>query len=512
MSDSTEFDISIKLPALPQTQWKDILGVQTIPEPSQATEIKDIINGIELALVDVERYKKQIVDQLDLHRAKLAALAFEHQSLIAPIRSLPNELLSEIFEWSCCSIYNFDHKFPVTLALVSQHWKAIAFATPAIWANIIIGEYSSYSRQRTVSASTCQCKMWLTRLVNKALWVCLLPSRDRGSDSSALMKLISECARWEYLSYSLNTTYLPLFHQIQGHLPLLRSLMLNTELYLSMNPISFELFETAPRLQEVTICNQSLYGRLTLPFHQLTRLALLKELPLVMWLEYLQLCPNLISFEADMGEGGLAINPGGAYLTHNCLRALKLYGRKWNEQRPLNMVVLPALQILDLKIDTEMKLIQPIANMVSRSGCAVTAFHWSSQMLEDPVVNHLHTFHDLLNLVISLDTLMVPSLLERLTLPSLCPRLETLDVFNMGKTKYPTFLPYFPMRDIYKLSSQTLLTFLRARHAQSPNFRRIHLSDPLAKSFRELFGHPEPPEIQRLRDEGMVILFELRHM
>ncbi|KZP21106.1 hypothetical protein FIBSPDRAFT_684207, partial [Athelia psychrophila] len=105
------------------------------PQTSQVTEIRDIINGVELVLADVERYNnhvQHILDQLCLRRAKLAAFAFEHKSFVAPIRSLPNELLSEIFEWSCTPLHH-DHDFPVTLVLVSRRWKAIALATPAIW-------------------------------------------------------------------------------------------------------------------------------------------------------------------------------------------------------------------------------------------------------------------------------------------------------------------------------------------------------------------------------------------
>ncbi|KZP21100.1 hypothetical protein FIBSPDRAFT_1044461 [Athelia psychrophila] len=517
--DLFQSDISITLPALPGTHWSETLGNQVIPQTSQATEIKDAINGIELALADVERYKNHVqhkLDQLDLHRAKLAAFAFEHKSFVAPIRSLPNDLLSEIFEWSCPLLHKV-HDFPVTLALVSRRWKAVALATPAIWANITIGGY--YAGRRLRKGSGLQCKMWLNRSAHKPLSVSIIDPQHKDVPE----QLISECTRWEYFHCSIGSSKLiQQFCRIQGHLPLLRSLVLQAEI----GVVDLEVFEIAPQLREVVIRSWR-HERLKLPYHQLTRLCVVHGLPPAKWVEYLRLCPNLITFEAEMGSSATTTFSPGPYFTHGCLRVLKLYGgalycRAWDEHSPMVRVVLPALQILDLHDDGTMGYshvgsTQPAVDMVSRSGCVITTLRWSSQIEQDPIIDHLHAFPHLRNLDISLDVGWIPPFLERLTSQNPCASLETLDIFVAGKLAFhekkarASQHPQPPLSGSW-LDSQALVIFLQARRAGPHCLRRIRISDSQCGSFEELCGHPEPPEIQTLRDEGMVVAFGLKEV
>ncbi|KZP21104.1 hypothetical protein FIBSPDRAFT_891486 [Athelia psychrophila] len=306
--------------------------------------------------------------------------------------------------------------------------------------------------------------------------------------------------------------------------------MLKIELRSAIDPPYLKLFETAPQLREVTICSRSLYDRFKLPFHQLTKLSIGPEVPPELWVEYLRLCPNLIVFEADMrtiATNMITINQG-PYLTHTCLRVLRLSGGVGVGYRPIDAVALtlPALQILDLRdADANTQFyypigpLQPVTNMVSRSGCTFTTFRWSSKghltpaIEQDPAIDiHLRAYPHLLNLDISLDIKWISPFLKRLTSQSPCPRLETLDIFIAGKLAFHekksrvSHNPQPPPSGHW-LDIQALVIFLQARRAGSHGLRRIRMSDSQFGSFEELWGHPEPPEIQTLRDEGMMIVF-----
>ncbi|KZP21101.1 hypothetical protein FIBSPDRAFT_524678 [Athelia psychrophila] len=307
--------------------------------------------------------------------------------------------------------------------------------------------------------------------------------------------------------------------------------MLNTEFHSAIGPPDLKLFETAPQLREVTIRSGSLYGRLELPFHQLTKLSIGPEFPPEKWVEYLRLCPNLIVFEADMQA--IATNmitiSQEPYLTHRCLRVLRLSGGVGVGYCPIDAVALtlPALQILDLHDDNSkyphshypIGSLQPITDMVSRSGCTFTTFRWSSKghltpaIEQDPAIDiHLRAYPHLLNLDISLDIKWISPFLKRLTSQSPCPRLETLDIFITGELAFHekksrmSRYPRPPLIGLW-LDSQALIIFLQARRAGSHDLRRIRISDSQFGSLKELCDHPEPPEIQTLRDEGMMIVF-----
>ncbi|KAF9066383.1 hypothetical protein BDP27DRAFT_1227612, partial [Rhodocollybia butyracea] len=89
-----------------------------------------------------------------LHRQILAAEAEKHQlekqkakicALLSPIRKLPNELLSRIFQSVCqqksneiTSSFNITCLPTMAISLVCFRWRELALSSPSLWANLMV--------------------------------------------------------------------------------------------------------------------------------------------------------------------------------------------------------------------------------------------------------------------------------------------------------------------------------------------------------------------------------------
>jgi uncharacterized protein YjhX (UPF0386 family) len=90
--------------------------------------IKVSIKELESELWDaLER-----LEQAKLHVDNLTKALEERRALIAPIRKLPTELLSEIFVFASC----IKDLAPVKITAVSRRWHDIILATPQAWSRI----------------------------------------------------------------------------------------------------------------------------------------------------------------------------------------------------------------------------------------------------------------------------------------------------------------------------------------------------------------------------------------
>ncbi|KAJ7755487.1 hypothetical protein B0H16DRAFT_1253049, partial [Mycena metata] len=97
---------------------------------------------VEEKMADLER----VLDRLRLRRQGLHDFIAKHRRVLAPIRRLPNELLSEIF--SHCverDPYEWDPTTNVEwiLVQVSRAWRAVSISMPQMWNRISISNASA---------------------------------------------------------------------------------------------------------------------------------------------------------------------------------------------------------------------------------------------------------------------------------------------------------------------------------------------------------------------------------
>ncbi|KAJ7593687.1 hypothetical protein C8J56DRAFT_1160490 [Mycena floridula] len=154
--------------------------------PSDTEAIRSFISDAE---EEVKRCKDEIsrlqaiIDKVGKHQAKLSHEISVHQSSIAPIRRLPQELLALTFSFFCNVDFwdcePFDSKKermrgslfrePFIIATVCNLWRSLAVSTPSLWSTIMISP------------------VWLQELE---------PSRDDCTDDSASEVELYESHIW----------------------------------------------------------------------------------------------------------------------------------------------------------------------------------------------------------------------------------------------------------------------------------------------------------------------------
>ncbi|KAJ7112005.1 hypothetical protein C8R44DRAFT_632527, partial [Mycena epipterygia] len=133
---------TLEILELPTSPCPELRHSNTAPEDSAYADIRREIDKGEraLALIDEKMDDLQrVLDELAVMRQELQDFVADHQSVVAPIRKLPNELLSEIFLQCAARERIYDNQWnPSTdpewmLVQVCSLWRAAALSTPRIW-------------------------------------------------------------------------------------------------------------------------------------------------------------------------------------------------------------------------------------------------------------------------------------------------------------------------------------------------------------------------------------------
>jgi hypothetical protein len=79
------------------------------------------------------------VERLDALLAQMQAKFNDLSNRAAPVASLPNEILSTVFEAGCLSLPSPSlSSFEITVSHVTRHWRDVAMNTPSLWTVIAI--------------------------------------------------------------------------------------------------------------------------------------------------------------------------------------------------------------------------------------------------------------------------------------------------------------------------------------------------------------------------------------
>ncbi|KAE9390779.1 hypothetical protein BT96DRAFT_796016, partial [Gymnopus androsaceus JB14] len=90
---------------------------------------------------EISRLQSRILF-LERKRGRLEARLKEYASLISPIRRLPDDILSVLFEQYCIdSEQQFPTLGPFKLSAVCSHWRSIVLSNPSIWSRITFRFY-----------------------------------------------------------------------------------------------------------------------------------------------------------------------------------------------------------------------------------------------------------------------------------------------------------------------------------------------------------------------------------
>ncbi|PBK63704.1 hypothetical protein ARMSODRAFT_843448, partial [Armillaria solidipes] len=115
-----------------------------VPSASDVHQIKESLSAIEK---EVQRYDDELfrlytlVAQRESEQRELKLNAEKCRSILAPVRRLPNEMLSEIFA-QCCKQGDEDVNCisetrtlsAMSISLVCSRWRSLAVSTKSLWA------------------------------------------------------------------------------------------------------------------------------------------------------------------------------------------------------------------------------------------------------------------------------------------------------------------------------------------------------------------------------------------
>jgi hypothetical protein len=209
--------------------------------------------------------------------------SLSHTSRVAPISTLPNELLAEIFIRSTpnlitlpCTI--FDNSFPWALSLVCKWWRSVVLGTPELWANIWLQYSLSKSKgARDFEARTKIAHIGLARsadsFVSLKVTFSILHSEDWGMLTSLISNHAHRLIRLELNVLGKILGELPPFRQM--HFDNLKDVSISSH-YGIPQSLPFTLFQNSPllRVLELKADLSLLTMAQDLPWAQLTSLSM----------------------------------------------------------------------------------------------------------------------------------------------------------------------------------------------------------------------------------------------
>ncbi|KAL0958052.1 hypothetical protein HGRIS_000229 [Hohenbuehelia grisea] len=193
----------------------------------------------------------------------------------ATIRSLPGEILSEIFMHAVGCPKVFDVKcFPWTLGHVSSSWRSITLSTPQLWRYIHIRRTCLGPYARPVWMEILQ--EWIKRSGECLLSVVI--EDDYGGDfpREAIELITAHSRRWVTASIEAYLAHRGDLEVIRGNIPALQEIQIHMDEMMEENfkrhTTITNCFQIAPRLR-VVYTNYALYHFLPMPTDNLVDLA-----------------------------------------------------------------------------------------------------------------------------------------------------------------------------------------------------------------------------------------------
>lgn len=319
----------------------------------ERSKMDDVINN-------TQAYLKHLLSE----REKLSNALDKQQSLLAPIRDLPDEILSEVFLclkslWGCDFTTG---KPPLLLMYVCKRWRVLATSMQALWSHICLDD--------------CPPPMWLleeflTRSGEYPLTIdmhCGGPYRSiQTALHPSLTTIIKYVSRWQSIKLVLTSELLKKIAALAisvGAFSMLRSVNLTATDDRSGS--LWKIFEHAPSLRDASVRCIAVHGTgeavyFALPLSQLQSYVL-QRTSVRHCLRSLEDCPNLIHFTAECIRTSEEPPLTRTHQIMGQLKSLAITASKQSYFSPIfDFISAPALKDLGLfagTIDTDAALME----------------------------------------------------------------------------------------------------------------------------------------------------------
>ncbi|KIK54723.1 hypothetical protein GYMLUDRAFT_48435 [Collybiopsis luxurians FD-317 M1] len=248
---------------------------------------------------------------LEEHKMKL-------QSLLSPVRKIPNETLSRIFEYVCKENLFQDHPWPedsdnkgkispptelsgpaitylptMAISSVCARWRELALSLPSLWSQLKLEIFTAFQQEESPVSLIATLEIYLERSGDWPLAIALNIRGDTTGDiPSALVHILPHTHRWKRFKYSGEHT-LTDFHILSNfRFPLLSRLELEADSK-GIPSRDLDRFEHAPKLR---FLSTDQWFPCKIPYDQLRLLSIGTHSRADME-QVLRSCPLLISLE-----------------------------------------------------------------------------------------------------------------------------------------------------------------------------------------------------------------------
>ncbi|KAJ3881003.1 hypothetical protein F5051DRAFT_322818, partial [Lentinula edodes] len=151
-----------------RSTYAQILNTNHLPSHAQRKEIETFLSEPqqELSRLETEISRVQVIlDDLQSQRAKVKSYVETHRGLLAPIRRLPVEVLTEIFVL-CLSTERYPvrslREAPLLLTMICRHWREVTLKSPSLWNSLHIYLPQDLTKE-AVTLRERGVNQWLTR-------------------------------------------------------------------------------------------------------------------------------------------------------------------------------------------------------------------------------------------------------------------------------------------------------------------------------------------------------------
>ncbi|KAK0461864.1 uncharacterized protein EV420DRAFT_1527710 [Desarmillaria tabescens] len=202
----------VTLPLNSRKRYSDIIS----PNREREIELEELIHSLQKYLqqnCNEIRYHRDALKRLEQRRQRLQALLDQNSAFFSPIRAMPTEILSLIFDCFCSNIGFNDRARPLVLASVCYRWRSIAVSYPSIWTRINTARHSPHADERTRNFV----QLYLDRSQDMPIRIHVSDFPLGAPDNTLLSMLAAHSHRWFRATFSLTTEgYYVLFRALEG--------------------------------------------------------------------------------------------------------------------------------------------------------------------------------------------------------------------------------------------------------------------------------------------------------
>jgi hypothetical protein len=417
---------------LPTTPVPDLLGGHYIASESQVQMICDTISvaqaGISRLDDEITRLNA-VLDGLTRKRDALQTYTNLHTALVAPIRRLPPEVLSEIFLY-----YNDENnvpyirlnKAPLLLGGMCSRWRTIALSTPRLWNSFALTIRPKYLKSDTMLAET-----WLARAGRCPLTIRLASQGTYRNPMKLLMKeFLCHCEWWYDIHISVPLSVLESLTPAKNRLPRLQRLSLDVQLFEHL-----DIFGCAPRLRWLKLDSSLRPSSINVPWNQIEYFDMgMREIDHT--LDLLRATPNLKECVIRLNSSEPRRSHSSVQILH--LRSMTISG---NPTYFFDTLLLPKLQEISIAFcRTRWTSTSQFTSLLSRCSLAKLSLDFSNSLPDNDMIQILQACPSLVQLDLHRQRMSTSFLAqfayrrtpENFTTQQLVPMLRTMNIDYKG--------------------------------------------------------------------------------